>query len=112
MKSTVTKRWRQATAGAVLAAALVLVPAAAANAYVSKDGTRTCGSSAPNSWARGAGSGMLEIRAPGTHEYSLRNVGSGGAASVQGRYGGGYWDVRTTGTLSDSGTYAWCTNAA
>lgn len=84
----------------------------AAHAYVSKQGTQSCGQAAPNSWAQGTGSGVLEIKAPGKAGYALRNVGSWGTASISGVTGGGFWRVQTLGSLNSPGTYAWCTSAS
>lgn len=89
-----------------------LVMPTAAHAYVSKQGSQLCGQAAPNSWAQGSGSGVLEIKAPGRAGYALRNVGSSGTASVSGVTGGGFWRVQTLGSLNSPGTYAWCTSAS
>ncbi len=101
---------RRSVVAVVMALTLVLVFATAVAATVTKSGTRTCATNY-TPYSRSYSTGFTEHFPPGSGYYSWNN---GSTWIVRKRYadhagGGGWWEVAvTSGSLSDSGTYAGC----
>lgn len=93
-----------------IAAGVTVIGAGAAHAVVSKDGTKYCASSQTPA-TRAYSTGYTEHFPPGGG-YASYNLTSWRVTygSKPSGGGGGFWFVQTTGSLSNSGTYAYCLN--
>ena len=101
----------------MLAVVAVLVPtvgiASPASAAVTKGGFKSCYAPNSNSYTRSYSTGDTTLRGPGKATTSMYINGSTWRVrAVSGIYGGGSWNVSTTGgALDDTGTYAYCSGA-
>lgn len=100
-----------ATLAGISVAAIVMLGAAPAFAWVQKSGAKTCTSSAPFSFTRSYASGLVYQNGPGGSTVMFSNGSTLQVRVTQGANYGGSWLVKTDGSLNDAGTYAYCSSA-